>query len=116
MLRRPGYHLAPHIDPRRVVITGLLYLARPGDSEEYGTRFYRMNGTPTIDRSNTFYPETQGIQCDHVTTVPFRPNSAVAFLNAGAAHGAEIPKTAPRDTERYSYQFYVSPDRDVADA
>jgi hypothetical protein len=35
----------------------------------------------------------------------------VAFLNWGGAHGAEIPQTAPADTERYSYQFYVSPDR-----
>jgi hypothetical protein len=45
-----------------------------------------------------------------VKAVPFRPNTAVAFLNAGGAHGADIPKTAPKDTERYSYQFYVSPD------
>jgi hypothetical protein len=42
--------------------------------------------------------------------VPFKPNSAVAFLNWGGAHGADIPKDAPRDTERYSYQFYVSPE------
>jgi hypothetical protein len=42
--------------------------------------------------------------------VPFRPNSAVAFLNWGGAHGADIPTDAPKDTERYSYQFYVSPE------
>jgi hypothetical protein len=42
--------------------------------------------------------------------VPFTRNSAVAFLNWGGAHGADIPKTAPAETERYSYQFYVSPD------
>jgi hypothetical protein len=110
MLRRPGYHLDPHLDPKRVVFTCLLYFARPGDSEAFGTTFYRMSGTPNIDRTNTFYPETQGIRCDPVKMVPFRPNSAVAFLNWGGAHGADIPKDAPKDTERYSYQFYVSPE------
>ena len=110
MLRRPGYHLDPHLDPKRVVFTCLLYFARPGDSEAFGTAFYRMNGTPNIDRTSTFYPQTQGIRCDPVKVVPFRPNTAVAFLNWGGAHGADIPKDAPKDTERYSYQFYVSPE------
>jgi hypothetical protein len=110
MLRRPGYHLDPHLDPKRVVFTCLLYFARPGDSEGFGTTFYRMNGTPTIDRTSTFYPQTQGIACEQVKMVPFRPNTAVAFLNWGGAHGADIPKDAPKDTERYSYQFYVSPE------
>jgi hypothetical protein len=110
MLRRPGYHLDPHLDPRRAVFTALIYFARPGDSEAYGTSFYRMSGTPAIDRTNTFYPRTQGIHCDLVKMVPFKANSAVAFLNWGGAHGADIPKDAPEDTLRYSYQFYVSPD------
>ena len=110
MLRRPGYHLDPHLDPKRVVFTCLLYFPRPGDSAAFGTAFYRMNGTPTIDRTSTFYPKTQGITCDLVKMVPFRPNSGVAFLNWGGAHGADIPKDAPKDTERFSYQFYVSPE------
>ena len=110
MLRRPGYHLDPHLDPKRVVVTCLLYFARPGDSEAFGTSFYRINGTPKIDRTNTFYPGSQGLTCDLVKMVLFKPNSAVAFLNWGGAHGADIPKSAPSDTERFSYQFYVSPD------
>ena len=110
MLRRPGYHLDPHLDPKRVVFTCLIYFARAGDSEGYGTSFYRINGTPAIDRTSTFYPESQGLTCDVVKMVPFRANTAVAFLNYGAAHGADIPKTAPKDTERYAYQFYVSPE------
>lgn len=110
MLRRRGYHLDPHLDPKRVVFTCLLYFARPGDSESFGTTFFRMHGTPTIDRTNTFYPGSQGIVCEPVKMVPFKANSAVAFVNWGGAHGADIPATAPADTERYSYQFYVSPD------
>jgi hypothetical protein len=113
MLRRRGYHLDPHLDPKRVVFTCLMYFARPGDSEAFGTSFYRMNGTPKIDRTATFYPEAQGIRCDLVKTVLFKPNSAVAFLNWGGAHGADIPKSAPAETERYSYQFYVSPEPDA---
>jgi hypothetical protein len=110
MLRRPGYHLDPHLDPKRVVVTCLLYFARPGDHEGFGTTFYRMHGTPKIDRTNTFYPESQGVRCELVKMVPFKANSAVAFVNWGGAHGADIPKDAPKNTERYSYQFYVSPD------
>ena len=110
MLRRPGYHLDPHLDPHRVVVTCLIYFARPGDDESYGTSFYRIDGDPVIDRRNTFFPESQGHRCDLVKTAPFKPNSAVAFLNAGGAHGAGIPKSAPEGTERYAYQFYVSPE------
>jgi hypothetical protein len=110
MLRKPGYHLDPHLDPDRVVVTCLLYFARPGDDESFGTSFYRIDGDPVIDRRNTFYPEHAGHRCDLVTTAPFRPNSAVAFVNWGGAHGAGIPRSAPRETERYAYQFYVSPE------
>jgi len=113
MLRRRGYHLDPHLDPRRVVFTTLIYFARPGESEAYGTSFYRMSQMPKIDRTNTFYPESQGITCELVKLVPFRPNTAVAFLNYGGAHGADIPKDAPADLERYAYQFYVSPNAAV---
>jgi hypothetical protein len=111
MLRRPGYHLDPHLDPDRVVVTCLIYFARPGDDESFGTSFYRIHGDPVIDRTSTFYPKSQGIECELVKTAPFTPNTAVAFLNAGGAHGAGIPTSAPADAERYAYQFYVSPER-----
>jgi hypothetical protein len=107
MLRRPGYHLNPHLDPRRVVVTCLVYLARSGDSEQFGTTFFRISGTPVIDQRSTFYPEEKGLVCTFVKAAPFRANSAVAFLNARGAHGADIPKSAPARTERYAYQFYV---------
>jgi hypothetical protein len=110
MLRRPGYHLDPHLDPDRVVVTCLLYFARPGDDESFGTSFYRIDGDPVIDRRNTFYPGHAGHRCDLVKRAPFRPNSAVAFVNSGGAHGAGIPTSAPAGTERYAYQFYVSPE------
>lgn len=109
MLRRPGYHLDPHLDPQRAAFTTLLYLARPGDNEAYGTTFFRLSGTLPPRTSKTYYPGHHGVECVSVKTVPFTPNTIVSFLNDGAAHGADIPKDAPKHTERYAYQFYVSP-------
>ena len=111
MVRRRGYHIDPHLDPQRSIVTCLIYLARPGDDEAYGTQLFRIDGSLKIDRTNTYYPGRHGHACTLVKTVPFRPNSAVAFLNAGGAHGADIPKDAPEALERYSYQFYISADQ-----
>lgn len=111
MLRRPGYHLDPHLDPKRVIVTCLLYFARPGDDATFGTQLFAVDGLGGVDQSKTYYPGHAGHTCRLAATVPFTPNTAVAFLNAGAAaHGATIPASAPADTKRYAYQFYVSPD------
>lgn len=110
MLRRPGYHLDPHLDPRRVVVTVLIYFARPGDSEAFGTSFYWIDGALTVNQSNTLYPQEQGLVCRLAKTVLFRRNTAVIFLNGTAAHGAGIPASAPENTKRYAYQFYISPE------
>jgi DNA-binding transcriptional regulator YbjK len=110
MLRRPGYHLDPHLDPHRVIVTGLLYLARPGDDVSYGTQLFSINEAPRVAQTKTYYPREAGYTCTLVKTVPFEANTAVAFLNAGAgAHGADIPADAPARTKRYAYQFYISP-------
>ena len=110
MLRRPGYKLEPHLDPRRVAITSLIYFARPGDDAAYGTELFELDRAVTVDRSNTFYPREHGYACRLVKVVPFEPNTALVFLNRGGAHAAEIPSDAPRDTKRFAYQFYISPD------
>jgi hypothetical protein len=108
MLRRPGYHLDPHLDPKRVLLTGLLYFPRPGDSEEHGTSFYRVDGQVVRDHATTYYPVAAGHRCELVRSVPFRPNTAVVFFNT-AAHGADLPATLPKGVERYALQFYVGP-------
>lgn len=107
-LRTPGYHLDPHLDPKRVLLTMLLYFARPGDSEAHGTAFYRVDGRIVRDHATTYYPERYGHRCELARVVPFRPNTGVVFLNS-TAHGADLPTTAPRDVERYALQFYVGP-------
>lgn len=108
MLRRPGYHLDPHLDPKRVLLTLLIYLARPGDSETFGTGFYRVDGDVARDHATTYYPQQAGHRCELVRVVPFRPNTGVAFLNA-AAHGVDLPADLPPDLERFSWQVYLGP-------
>lgn len=108
-LRRPGYALQPHLDPRRVVITGLLYFPRSGDSEAYGTDLFRVDRPFAASGTKTFFPEQAGLTCERVATVPYRPNTMLAFVNSGGAHGATLPADAPLQ-ERYAFQFYVKPD------
>jgi hypothetical protein len=106
MLRRPGYRLKPHRDPMTATMTVLLYLARPGDDSAFGTQLYRVKEDRVPDRSKTYYPPPE--LCEQVVDVPFRPNTALLFINStGGAHGAGIPKTAPPDLQRYSYQAYI---------
>lgn len=111
MLRRPGYHLPPHRDPKRASMTCLLYFARPGDSEAYGTQLFRVIGDAEATYKETYYPEQEGHTCELVKTVPFRPNAMLAFMNSRGAHGATIAPDAPAGLERYSYQCYVAPEK-----
>jgi hypothetical protein len=109
MLRRAGYYLAPHRDPKRSMVTCLLYLARSTDQEQFGTEIYRVSDDRESSYMQTFYPEQHGSRCELVRVIPYRPNSMLVFVNANGAHGARIPADAPPGLERYSYQFYVGP-------
>lgn len=109
MLRRPGYHLSAHRDPKRSMLTCLLYFASGKDSEDYGTNIYRVLDDREANYTQTYYPEQNGSRCELVKRVPFRPNTMLVFLNSTGAHGALIPEDAPAKLERYSYQFYIGP-------
>jgi len=115
MLRRPGYELQPHRDPKWGFVTGLMYLARPDDNERYGTRFYKVRDDVEAPDANVYYVDPG--RCELVRSVPFRPNTLVAFLNSRGGHGASIPGDAqPASLERYIYQFRLGPSkRAVAD-
>ena len=116
MLRRPGYRIDPHLDPYRAMLTFLLYLARPGDGEEYGTKLFRTKGTPTDAHRGIFYADAEGVDYEFAKTIPYRPNSALVFLSPRALHGADIPHDAtPVGLERYTYQFYVGIDKASGD-
>lgn len=108
MLRRPGYVILPHRDPKWGFITGLAYLAREGDDEAHGTQLYRVRDDveATNDKPLRFEEE----RCELVSSVPYRPNTLLAFLNSKGAHGASIPADAqPANLERYVYQFRLGP-------
>jgi hypothetical protein len=115
MLRRAGYHLDPHRDPKRSLLTCLLYLARPGDSEAHGTQLFRVIGDREANYKQTYYPEADGQHCELAAVVPFRPNRMLAFMNSRGAHGATIPADAG-EVERYTYQFYVAPENEALGA
>jgi hypothetical protein len=116
MLRRAGYHLNPHRDPKRSLMTCLLYLARPGDSEAHGTQLFRVIGDREANYKQTYYPEADGQRCELAEVVAFRPNRMLAFMNSRGAHGATIPADAGEQVERYSYQFYVAPENEALGA
>lgn len=116
MLRRPGYHLGPHRDPKHAMLTCLLYLAREGDSDVYGTQIFRVHDDGEAGYKQTYYPEQDGRTCELVKVVPFKANTMLVFLNSVGAHGATIPSDAPADLERYTYQFYVSPRHEALSA
>ena len=107
MLRRPGYHLMPHRDPKWGFVTGIVYLARDGDSEAHGTQLYRVRDDSHAPTSRVYYVEPDN--CELVKDVPFRANSMLVFLNSEGAHGASIPGDQPKTLERYIYQFRLGP-------
>ena len=108
MLRRPGYTLTPHRDPKWGFVTGLVYLAREGDNEAFGTQLYRVKDDAEAPSGSVYYVEQE--RCQLVRDVPFRANSMLAFLNSAGAHGASIPADAqPANLERYLYQFRLGP-------
>ena len=114
MLRRPGWNLAPHLDPRDQFMTTLLYLARPEDPEDYGTQLFRVHRDNFVATwANTYYPEAEGLRCELAKTLPFRGNVCLSFLNlGGGAHGAGLPAEAPANLKRYAFQFYMGPERE----
>jgi hypothetical protein len=110
MLRRPGYTIPPHRDPKWGFVTGLVYLANRNDNEAFGTKLYRVREDVEAPSGNPFYVDES--RCELVRSVPYRPNLLLAFLNSAGAHGASIPADAqPSDLERYVYQFRLGPDK-----
>jgi hypothetical protein len=108
LLRRPGYRLAPHLDPNHAAVTALLYLAREGDSDRYGTDLYRA--TMPQQYRGIFKADESGVEYELVRTVPYRPNTMLAFITPISLHGAEFPPSA-EPFARVSYQFLVCLDK-----
>lgn len=115
LLRRPGYRIPPHRDPKWGFITCLFYLARPGDDERWGTQMYTVEGdTEALGGQPHWVPDSRVHLAGEVA---FKPNRAFVFLNSVGAHGAQIPADAtPADLTRYAYQFRVGASRSSIEA
>jgi hypothetical protein len=111
MLRRPGYVIKPHRDPRWAFLTCLVYLPRPADVESYGTQIYRLRNEPRVTHSSPLWVDPA--ECELVKEVPAEHNTALVFLNSTGAHGASIPSDAPPDTKRYLYQVHFSVEKEM---
>jgi len=111
LLRTRGYHIHPHRDPKWGFITCILYLARPGDDQRWGTDLYEVDEDEEARGAAPHWIDES--RCRQVSTVDFRRNRMFVFLNSAGAHGARIPEDAePPTLERYIYQFRVGPDAD----
>ena len=112
MLRRRGYVIRPHRDPKWSFITCILYVARPGDDESWGTQLYAVDADEEARNAAPYWIDEK--RCRLVEDVKFKPNRLLVFLNSTGAHGASIPEDAqPADLERYIYQFRVGPGVDT---
>jgi len=110
VLRRPGYRLRPHLAPKKASVTVLIYLARAGDPATMGTDLYALSGPVRPARTDTYYPEDHGTTCTLTSRIPFRANSALIVVNAGAAQGESFPADGGSgDGLRYTYQFHLEP-------
>ncbi len=113
ILRRRGYVIPPHRDPKWGWLTFILYLAKPGDPDTWGTQLYRVNDDVEAPGAQPFWMQAH----DNVLAadVRFLPNRALVFLNSDGSHGASLPQEAPADFERYIYQCRIGPDRATID-
>lgn len=109
MLRRPGYVITPHRDPRWAFLVALFYVSPRHARHTYGTQLYRLKAER--DEAHTSPMWVASEECELVHDVPGIGNSAVVFLNSTGAHGASVPADAPPDFLRYVYQARISPDR-----
>jgi hypothetical protein len=110
LLRRRGYRIPPHRDPKWAIMTCLFYLPRPGDNERWGTQLYTVADDGEARGVSPHW--IADARCTLAVDVPFRPNRLVVFMNAHGAHGAFIPEDAePADLERWVYQVRIGPTR-----
>jgi hypothetical protein len=111
LLRRPGYVIKPHRDPRWAFLTCLVYLPQTSEHQVYGTQLYRLRREPEVTHSSPLWVDRS--ECELVKDVPALRNTAVVFLNSTGAHGASIPSNAPANVERFLYQVQFGVDEET---
>lgn len=113
MLRRPGYSLEPHVDPRRSMLTVMMYMGTSSGSDEYGTKLFTSDRELPAKYAGIYYPLREGAACVLAKSVPCRRNSMLVFASRFGIHGADIPSDAePSTLTRFTYHFFVGIKKD----
>jgi hypothetical protein len=107
LLRRPGYEIKPHRDPRWAFFTAIIYLQKRDAVHQYGTQLYRMKQEREAEHNSPFWAGYD--ECELVKDVPAGRNRVLAFLNFTGLHAASIPEDAPADLQRFIYQVQMGP-------
>ena len=107
LLRRPGYAIRPHRDPRWAFVTCLVYLPPRNAQRFFGTELCAVRSEPEHRSHGALWMDDTDVEV--VKSVPGHPNTALAFVNGTGAHRASIPEDVASDTERYLYQFQLGP-------
>ena len=82
MLRRRGYHLDPHRDPKHSMLTCLVYFARPGDDEAFGTQIFSVTDDADADYKQTVLSRAGGphVHAGQGRAVPAQQHARVSEL------------------------------------
>jgi len=107
LLRRPGYVINPHRDPRWAFVTCLVYLPPRNAQRFFGTQLCAVRREPEHRSHGALWMDDTDVEA--VKSVPGHPNTALAFVNGTGAHRASIPEDVASDTERYLYQLQLGP-------
>lgn len=84
---RAGYFLGPHSDLHTKLVVLLIYLAPDDGAAHLGTSLYRPKRAGFACPDSTHYPFEDFVR---VKTVPYRPNSLLAFVRSDISfHGVE---------------------------
>lgn len=110
LLRRPGYVIKPHRDPRWAFLTCLVYLPRRSARQFFGTELCAVRQERRASSHLALWMEDADVEV--VKTIEGRPNTALAFVNDVGAHRASIPADVAADTERYLYQLQIGPSQE----
>jgi hypothetical protein len=82
-----NYHLGPHTDSPKKVITVLFYLPEDEDHESMGTSIYIPKDLSFLCRGGPHYKHEDFIK---IKTMPYKPNTAFGFFKTNNSfHGVE---------------------------
>ena len=101
-----AYELGPHTDSYTKLVSVLFYLAPDESAPELGTSLYRPREPGFVCAGGPHYPHAK---FERVTTLPYRPNTLLAFPKSQLCfHGVEpVAAGRQRDLLLYDIRCFV---------